>query len=92
MIKSFRHKGLKKFYTSGSTAGITASHQRRLQWILARLESIHQPEDMNLPGFYFHKLSGDLKDAYAVRVNKNWRIVFYFDSVNVYDVDYIDYH
>jgi proteic killer suppression protein len=92
MIKNFRHKGLKKFYESGNISGITATHQKRLQLILARLDAIHQPEDMNLPGLGFHKLISNLNNAYAVSVNKNWRIVFYFDGLDAYDVDYLDYH
>ena len=55
---------------------IHQTHQKRLRLILARLESIHKPDDMNLPGFDFHKLGGDRKAEYAVSVNKNWRIIF----------------
>ena len=92
VIKNILHKGLNKFYTHGSTAGILQDHQKRLRLILARLEVIHCPEDMNLPGFDFHKLTGTRKEEYAVRVNKNWRIVFKFNGKDVIDVDYLDYH
>lgn len=92
MIKSFLHKGLKSFYETGKTAGIQAIHQRKLQLVLARLDSIHRAEDMNLPGLSFHKLTGDMKGYYAVSVNKNWRIVFKFDGKDAYNVDYMDYH
>ncbi len=47
---------------------------------------------MNLPGFDFHRLGGDRKAEYAVSVNKNWRIMFKFDGLDVYEVDYLDYH
>lgn len=92
MIKNFSHKGLKTFYDTGKTTGIQVVHQRKLQLILARLDAVHRPEDMNLPGFDFHKLAGDMKGYYAVSVNKNWRIVFKFDGKDVEHVDYIDYH
>lgn len=59
---------------------------------MARLDVIFKPEDMNLPGFDFHKLSGLMKNCYSVSVNKNWRIIFKFDGIDAYDVDYIDYH
>lgn len=91
MIKNFLHKGLKDFYEKGKTSGIQGIHQRKLLLILARLEAIHKPDDMNLPGFGFHKLIGDMKNHYAVSVNKNWRIVFQFDGKDAYNVDYIDY-
>jgi toxin HigB-1 len=92
LIKDFLHKGLKVFYETGKTTGIQVVHQRKLRLILARLDAIHKPEDMNLPGFDFHKLSGEMKGFYAVSVNKNWRIVFKFDGTDAYAVDYIDYH
>ena len=60
--------------------------------ILARLESIHRPEDMKLPGFDFHPLRGELKGVYSVGINKNWRIIFKFDGTDSFDVDYVDYH
>jgi proteic killer suppression protein len=92
MIESFLHKGLKNFYSTGSLAGIRADHRKRLQLILARLDVIYKPEDMSLPGFDFHKLSGDMKEYYSVSVNKNWRIIFKFNGKDAYDVDYVDYH
>ncbi|EKD74440.1 MAG: hypothetical protein ACD_44C00448G0001 [uncultured bacterium] len=92
MIKSFLHKGLKKLYSLGHKAGIDPTHERKLRLILSRLDSIHKPEDMNLPGFAFHRLMGSRKNQYSVKVDKNWRIVFKFDGVDVTDVDYIDYH
>lgn len=92
MIKNFLHKGLKKFYLTGNSSGVKQIHVAKLRLILARLEVIHRPEDMNLPGFDFHPLHGDRKGQYAVTVQKNWRVVFKFDSTDAYDVDYIDYH
>lgn len=92
MIKNFLHKGLKNFYLTGSAASINPTHQKRLRLVLARLEAVHKPEDMNLPGFDFHKLTGDMKEYYSVSVNKNWRLIFKFDGADVYDVNYLDYH
>lgn len=92
MIRGFSHKGLKTFYETGETTGIQPIHYKKLQLILARLEAIHKPEDMNLPGFDFHKLRGDMKGFYTVSVNKNWRIIFKFDGKDAYDVKYVDYH
>ena len=92
MIKRFRHKGLRAFYSSGSKAGIAAKHAERLRLILARLDASQKPEDMNLPGLRLHKLSGRLKSFWAVDVSGNWRLVFRFDGQDAVDVDYIDYH
>jgi proteic killer suppression protein len=92
MIKSWKHKGLKKFFDTGTKSGITASHEKRLKIILQRLNVAVNPEDMNTPSMKFHKLIGNLKGFYSVTVNGNWRVIFKFDGANAIDVDYIDYH
>ncbi len=92
MIKSFRHKGLSNFYSKGSKAGIQAKHADRLRLILARLDAAHDPKDMNLPGLRLHKLEGDWSGFLAVDVSGNWRVIFRFEGLDVYDVDYLDYH
>jgi toxin HigB-1 len=92
MIINFKHKGLEKFYCRGNLAGIHATHIGKLRAVLARLEAIESPEDMNLPGLQFHRLKGDRHETYAISVNKNWRITFKFIDHEVRDVDYEDYH
>ncbi len=92
MIKNFKHKGLRKFYESGSTAGINAQQVSKIRVILARLESCLEPEDMDLPGLRFHALKGELKGMYSVTVSKNWRIIFSFHGKNAHNVDLVDYH
>jgi len=92
MIRSFRRKGLRKFFETGSTGGIQPAHAARLRLQLTRLDAATVAEDMNLPGWRFHKLEGALKDHYAVTVNKNWRLTFAFEGRNAILVDYHDYH
>lgn len=92
MIKSFRHKGLKAFYSTGTKAGIQAKHADRLRLILARLDAAYEAHDMDLPGLKLHKLSGDFKGLWSVEVSGNWRVIFRFEGHNAFDVDYIDYH
>ncbi|OGT38919.1 MAG: peptidase [Gammaproteobacteria bacterium RIFCSPHIGHO2_12_FULL_38_14] len=92
MIKSWKHKGLKKFFDTGNRAGITAAHEKRLKIILQRLNAASSPDDMNTPSMKFHKLVGNLKGFYAVTVSGNWRVIFKFDDTNAIDVNYIDYH
>lgn len=92
MIRTIKHKGLNKFYNTGSLAGIQAQHAKRLQLILTRLDASVCPEDMDLPGLYLHKLKGQLKNFYSVTVQANWRIIFRFEDSHVYEVNYVDYH
>ena len=92
MIRSFRHKGLRRFFESSDRRGVPPESADRLRRMLDRLEAATVPEDMNLPGYKFHPLGGDRKGAYAVTVTGNWRITFRFDGEDVIDVDLEDYH
>jgi len=92
MIKSFRHKGLRRFYEAGSTAGIQASHKKRLRILLAALDTAETIEDMDIPGFKLHPLRGNRKGLWSISVSGNWRITFDFKDGNAYIVNYEDYH
>jgi proteic killer suppression protein len=92
VIRSFRHKGSKLFYDTGSVAGIIPSHKSRLADQLARLDQASCPENMIFPGWAFHPLVGDLRGRYAVKVSGNWRLTFAFENGNAVLVDYQDYH
>ena len=92
MILSFRHKGLERFFLTGSTARIQAQHANRLRLILDRLHAATEPKDMNLPGLHLHQLTGNQAGIWSVRVSGNWRITFRFSGENAEVVDYEHYH
>lgn len=92
MIIGFKHKGLERFFTRGSKAGVQAKHADRLRLILGRLHASTCPQDMNLPGLGFHPLAGDRQGYSAVKVSGNWRITFRFLGKDADAVDYEDYH
>lgn len=92
MIRTIRHKGLRRLYEEDDARGVIAEHAARLRDILARLDVAVVPEDMDLPGFRLHPLKGDLKGFWAVTVRANWRVMFRFVNGDVQDVDYCDYH
>ena len=93
MIASFRHKGLEKFFRSGSKAGIQAAHAARLRLILGVLDQATFEDDVKaLQGLRAHRLSGKEKDFISVWVNGNWRITFRFVGADIELVDYRDYH
>ena len=92
MIRSFKHKGLEKFFTKGSTAGIQNDHKSRLEERLQALHTAFSVEDMNIPGWRLHALKGDREGQWAIKVSGNWRIVFEFKDGHAYVVNYEDYH
>jgi proteic killer suppression protein len=92
MIKSFRHKGLRKLFETGSTAGIQADHAKRLRMQLAALDTAQVVDDVDLPGFALHPLKGEMRGRWAISVNGNWRLTFEFQDGNAHVLDYEDYH
>ena len=92
MIRSFRHKGLGRYFTKGQRKGIDAKQEPRIRRILDRLDASTKPEDMNIPGYKFHGLKGDRKGVFAVWVSANWRITFGFDGGDAINVNLEDYH
>jgi proteic killer suppression protein len=92
MIRSFRHKGIERFFLTGSKAGIQASHATRLNQQLTVLNAASKPEDMRIPGWHLHLLKGNLAGYWAVSVNGNWRLTFMFEGEDAILVDYQDYH
>ena len=92
MIKSFKHKGLERFFVSGNQSGIQVSHANRIRDQLAFLHAAKFIEDMDKPGYRLHKLKGKRKDQWSITVSRNWRIVFIFDRGDAYLVNYEDYH
>ena len=92
MITSFRHKGLRKYFESGSLAGIQPAHANRLKMQLAALDTAQTIEDMDIPGFRLHPLKGSERGRWSIWVNGNWRVTFKFESGNAFILDYEDYH
>jgi proteic killer suppression protein len=92
MIQSFRNKGLRRFFESGSPAGIQPSHAKRLRMLLAALDTAQSIDDMNVPGFRLHPLKGSERGRWSVWVNGNWRLTFKFSEGHAYVLDYEDYH
>ena len=92
MIKSFKHKGLEKFYQTGTKRGIQAQHASKLRMQLAALDSAQTIGDLDIPGYRLHQFRGDRRGIWSITVSGNWRVTFKFTDSNVYIVNYEDYH
>ena len=92
MIKSFKHKGLEKFFLTGSTKGIQSIHCAKIKRILTTLNVMCDLSPLEV--YKLHPLKGDMKGLWAVTVQANWRITFEYDekTSDVFVVDYQDYH
>jgi len=92
VIRSFKHRGLKRFYERDDPRGIRPDLVDAVQEILTVLDGATTPQAMNLPGYRLHQLKGDRKGYWSVTVKANWRIIFHFEGVDAFDVELIDYH
>lgn len=92
MIRSIRSKALRAFATKGEThkLPVQGASVGRLRRQLLTLDAAVSFEDMNLPGWYFHKLQGE--ERYSIRVTANFRLTFGWDKEDAIDVDLEDYH
>lgn len=92
VIRSFRRKGLRRFYESGSVTGIQPKHAQRLRMLLVALDTAQAIGDMNVPGFRLHSLKGREKGRWSIWVNGSWRVTFEYRDAQAYVLDYEDYH
>lgn len=92
MIKSFRHKGLRRLFETGNASGVQAGHAKRLRMQLAALDTAHAIDDLDIPGFRLHPLKGAMQGRWSIAVSGNWRVTFEFQDGNAFILDYEDYH
>ncbi len=90
VIRTFRHRGIERFFRTGSKAGIQAKHAVRLRILLTTLNLASTPLDMNRDGWNWHRLTGNLKGHWPVSVSGNWRLTFSFEGEDAVLVNYQD--
>ena len=92
MIRSIRHRRLKRLFERDDRSKLRPDLVDRIVRILTRLNAAGSIDDMNVQGFGLHRLGGDLKGFWSVTVSRNWRIIFRFEESDAFDVDFIDYY
>ncbi|MDX8388153.1 MAG: type II toxin-antitoxin system RelE/ParE family toxin [Ghiorsea sp.] len=92
MILDFIHKGLEKFYRTGSKAGIQANHADKLRRILSNLDVASCADDLDLPSYRLHELKGSRQVVWSITVQANWRVTFRFVGEDIELINYEDYH
>lgn len=91
VIRSFRSKALAAFWAKGDASRID---QRLVDRLLRRLDVPNRaktPEELDLPGFEFHRLRGK-PVRYTVHVNGPWCVTFEWDGTDAVRVDFENYH
>jgi len=93
MIRSFRHRGIRRLFEQDDARGLKQDQVRRIARALFLLDNAASPDQIDqIPGLRVHRLSGDLAGLWSMSVSGNWRIVFRFEGGDAFDVDLVDYH
>ena len=92
MISGFRNKTLERAFCSGSNKGLPAEFVAKIRRVLLALDQAQRADDLRIPGFGLHPLTGDLRGFWSIVVSRNWRITFRFEGTDAGEVDLTDYH
>jgi proteic killer suppression protein len=92
MVESFKHKGLKKLYGKGDRSGLRTDMAKKAELYLSILDTASTVEELDIAGFGFHPLTGNLRGFYSVVMSRNYRMIFRFEEGSAFDVDLVDYH
>lgn len=92
MIRTFKHRGLKRLFERDDQSKVSAKHLARIEDVLARLDIADTPNSFDLPGYELHLLKGKLKGVWSVKISGNGRIIFRLTDGDAFDVGLIDYH
>ena len=92
MIVTINHKGLRTYFEDGNGAKLPHDQLTKIARILSALDAVSSEDDIKVLGSGIHKLTGNLKDFWSIKVNANYRIIFRFEAGDIFDVDYLDYH
>ncbi len=92
MIESIRSKALRQFWTKGDSSALKPEWRKKAQIVLNALHNAKQPESLNLPGFGFHALTGDMAGRFSIIMSRTWRITFGWRGEDATEVDLEDYH
>jgi proteic killer suppression protein len=92
VLKTFRHKGLKRLFEKDDPRGIRPEQLNRLRDVLANLDCAVTLKDLDLPGYRLHELKGNLANHWSITISGYWRVTFRFEDGDAIDVDFLDYH
>ena len=93
MIKSFKDKETKNLWEGNFSKRFPASIQKKALFKLEMINNIIDVKELTIPtSNRLHKLEGNRKNQFSISINDQWRICFYFENSNAFDVEITDYH
>ncbi|HVC59292.1 MAG TPA: type II toxin-antitoxin system RelE/ParE family toxin [Acetobacteraceae bacterium] len=92
MIRSVRHRGLRRLFEQDNASGLKQDQVKRIARALFLLDNAASPDQIDrIPGLRVHRLGGGLAGLWSMSVSGNWRIVVRFEGSDAFDVDLVDY-
>jgi len=91
MIRTIRHKGLKRLFEQDDPSGVNPGHVAKLRNILADASCRSHRCSYEYAGIPAASAQGERRGFWAVTVRANCRVIFRFDG-GADEVDYVDYH
>ena len=92
VIQNIKHKGLRLLYEKGDKSRLRTDIADKAERFLSFLDEAQDVQELDIPGYRLHALTGNLRGFWSVTVSRNYRIVFRFEDGTALDVDLIDYH
>ena len=93
MIQSFGSKETEKIWNGIRVKKMPLEIESVGRRKLRMLNNSQDVKDLRIPpSNRLEKLSGDLKDFYSIRINKQWRIIFTWNNGQANEVRITDYH
>lgn len=95
IIRSVRHRGLKRLIEDDHTKGLRPDMVNRVRHIVTALivaENLKMLREGAPPGWRMHQLSGDRKGTWSISATGNWRITFEEEHGFIDVLDLEDYH
>ena len=93
MIKTFRCKETHKIFQRKFSKKLPQDIHRVVYRKLLMLDAAIDIEDLRIPpANRLEKLSGNRVGQYSIRVNKQYRLCFYWENGFALNVEMVDYH
>ena len=93
IIRSIRHRGLRRFVEDNDPRGINPDLVNRARNILAVLIAAEDMEGVKgPPGWRIHQLTGNRRGTWSISASGNWRITFDIERNEISNLDLEDYH
>nr|VFJ63183.1 MAG: proteic killer suppression protein [Candidatus Kentron sp. DK] len=93
MIRSFKSSETEKIFQRGHSQKLPPAIQRtamRKLWILDAVTDLNELRAP--PGNHIEVLRGGRTGQHSIRINRQWRICFRWQSGDAHDVEITDYH